>query len=150
MKLYRAACSLSDVDSQFFPSQKNSCPWFRTKSVPLHKNVWVGMLGYQRKKRNRKFKVIWSECSIKYYLCCCLKFSVQTEVSKWNLAKDKANEIVLTWKRRPHVCLSLSNQMCGRTADVQYHNCPSLCSLCEGKVGAKTVYISLVFMNYSN
>jgi hypothetical protein len=31
-----------------------------------------------------------------------------------------------------------------------YHNCASLCSLCEGKEGAKTIYISLVFMNYRN
>jgi len=29
-----------------------------------------------------------------------------------------------------------------------YHNCASLCSLCEGEEGAKTIYISLVFMKY--
>jgi hypothetical protein len=29
-----------------------------------------------------------------------------------------------------------------------YHNCASLCSLREGKEGAKTIYISLAFMNY--
>jgi len=31
-----------------------------------------------------------------------------------------------------------------------YLNFAILCLLCEGKVGAKTIYISLVFMNYRN
>ena len=31
-----------------------------------------------------------------------------------------------------------------------YHNCWSLCSLCEGKEGGKAIYISIVFMNYRN
>jgi len=30
------------------------------------------------------------------------------------------------------------------------HICASLCSLCEGKEGAKTIYVSLVFINYRN
>ena len=29
-----------------------------------------------------------------------------------------------------------------------YHNCVSLCSLCEGREGANTIYISPFFMNY--
>jgi hypothetical protein len=31
-----------------------------------------------------------------------------------------------------------------------YHNCASLCSLCEGKEMIKVIYISLVFINYRN
>jgi len=31
-----------------------------------------------------------------------------------------------------------------------YHNCASLCLLCGGKEGEKTIYISLVLMNYRN
>jgi hypothetical protein len=31
-----------------------------------------------------------------------------------------------------------------------YHNFATLCSLCEGKEGVKTIYMSLVLMNYRN
>jgi len=31
-----------------------------------------------------------------------------------------------------------------------YHNCTSLCLLCDGKEGAKTIYISVAFTNYRN
>ena len=31
-----------------------------------------------------------------------------------------------------------------------YHNCASLCSLCQGEGGTKTIDIWLAFLNYSN
>ena len=47
--LYRAACILSDADSHFFPNQRNSCSCSLLMSVPLHKNIYVRILGYQGK-----------------------------------------------------------------------------------------------------
>jgi hypothetical protein len=31
-----------------------------------------------------------------------------------------------------------------------YHNCASMCSVCEGKKGAKKIYIPLLFVYYRN
>jgi len=118
VKLYRAACSLSDADWQSFPNQKNSCSCSLFNFCTTAQELIGTNFRISKKKCSRKFKGIWSESSNKDCLCTCLKYSVQPEVWIWNLAKDEAKKILLIWKRRPHVCLSLSSKRCGRTVEV--------------------------------
>jgi hypothetical protein len=49
VKLCRAACNLSDADWNFFQNLKISVPGFCLISLPVHNNISVRILVYQRK-----------------------------------------------------------------------------------------------------
>jgi len=148
VRLTRAACSLSDVDSQFFPSQKNSFPWFRLKSVPLHKNVWVGMLRYQRKNEVGNLREFG--LNLVSNIICAVAWKFRYWQSYENEIWQKMKRMKLYWHENDDHTNVFHYPIKCVAEQPMYHNCASLCSLCEGKVGAKAIYISLVFMNYSN
>lgn len=56
--------------------------------------------------------------------------------------------IVLTCCRRTEFCLPLA--IISVLEQPMYYNRESLCALCDGKEGARAIYISLVLMNYRN
>ena len=57
-----------------------------------------------------------------------------------NFTQEGVRKSCIDLKTHSCICLSLANKTVGEQP--MKHNCASLCSLCEGKDGAKTIYIS--------
>ena len=126
----------------FLPNQRNSCSC-SLLNVCTSAQEYIGTNRISKEIWSKKYNWNWSYFNIKYVLCTCMKCLVHPEVWTWNFKSWKIEEKFywLENEFQSSVCLYqikyLGEQpMC--------HNCASLCSLCKGKDGAKTNYVSLL------
>jgi len=148
MKLYRAAYSLSDAHSHFFPNQNNSCYLILNNKRSIARqyigmNVRIGeeyLAGTLKEfARNIISNIVCTlACNLLQPRNLNTKFGTRrSEVKLYGLQND--SEVAV----RLQPIKSLLEQP-------MYHNCASLCSQCEMKENAEKIYISLLFVYYRN
>ena len=105
------------------------------------------MLGYRRK---REAENLWDLVLTLYQIVSVHLLETFRPPGSLNmkLGTRRSENTVLEWKvLPPSACLYPIKAVEGQP---MYHNSASQCSLCEGKEGAKGIYISMCFVYYRN